>query len=247
MPTKEQHSIVVNGEALAFVLTRKSVKNINLRVQRDGSIAVSAHPRVPITRIEAFIRSQADFIEKARAFWREKAEKLPPRLTLATGEALPIHGKTRTVTVQKGKKRDFLLTDTTLILTVRDTQSNAERAAAFAAFLDCEARVTLTAATLRLLPLFYPTPSGMPTLTFRTMTSKWGVCRPTQNRVTLNRNLVYLPEALVDYVICHELAHFRHADHSERFWQYLCSVMPDCHARKKALNAFLLPRFDGQA
>lgn len=246
MLPNEQRTVTVNGEALAFTLTRKNVKNINLRVQRDGSIAVSAHPRVPIARIEAFLTSQVDFIEKARGFWREKEKRMPP-LTLATGEILPIHGKTRTVTVQKGKKRDFLLTDTTLILTVRNTENNAERAAAFAAFLDCEARVTLTAATRRLLPLFYPTPRTCPTLSFRTMTSKWGVCRPTQNRVTLNRNLVYLPEALVDYVICHELAHFRHADHSERFWQYLCSVMPDCHARKKALNAFPLPRFDKQA
>ncbi len=242
MKYQEPHTVNINGTPYPFTLTRKIVKNINLRVQRDGSITVSAHPRVPLSRIEAFLTSQVDFIEKARAFWREKEERMPP-LTLTTGETLPIHGKTRTVTVHKGKKRDFLLTDTTLILTVRDTENAAERAAAFAAFLDCEARVTLTAATQRLLPLFAPTPRTCPTLCFRTMTSKWGVCRPTQNRVTLNRNLVYLPEALVDYVVCHELAHFRHADHSERFWQYLTSVMPDCRARKKALDHFPIPHF----
>jgi predicted metal-dependent hydrolase len=74
------------------------------------------------------------------------------------------------------------------------------------------------------------------------MKTKWGVCRPREGRVTLNRNLVYLPPSLVDYVICHELAHFHHADHSAAFWQYLATVMPDCKARRKALNAFAIPR-----
>ena len=244
MPTKEQYTVTVNGEALTYTLTRKSIKNINLRVQKDGSVTVSAPTRVPLSRIEAFVLSQADFIARARCFWQEKEACLPPPLTLTTGEKIPIHGKAHTVIVQKGKGRGAFLENGNLILTVRDTGDPAARLAAFEAFLDDEAKRSISASLSRLLPLFYPTPRVTPTLTFRTMTSKWGVCRPQQCRITFNRNLVYLPEALADYVICHELAHFRHADHSNAFWQYLATVMPDYSARKKALNAFPLPRFD---
>lgn len=244
MPTKEQYTVKIDGLPLTYTLTRKSIKNINLRVQKDGSVTVSAPTRVPLSRIVTFLTTQADFIARARQFWQEKKEKLPPPLTLTTGETLPIHGKAHTVIVQKGTKRGAFLADGKLILTVRDTGDSAARLAAFRAFLDGEAKRSISASLARFLPLFYPTPREMPTLTFRTMTSKWGVCRPQQCRITFNRNLVYLPEALADYVICHELAHFRHADHSKAFWQYLGTVMPDYGAQRKALNAFSLPRFE---
>lgn len=243
MLVKEQRTLTANGETLTYTLTRKSIKNINLRVQKDGSVTLSAPMRVPLSRIESFILSQTDFIARARRFWQEKEAHLPPPLTLKTGDTVPIHGKTHTVIIQNGTRRGFFLEDGRLILTVHDTGDSAARLAAFQAFLDDEAKRSITASLTRLLPLFYPTPRQVPTLVFRTMTSKWGVCRPQQCRITFNRNLVYLPEALADYVICHELAHFRHADHSKAFWQHLGTVMPDYSARKKALCAFPLPRF----
>ena len=51
-----------NGREILCTLERKSVKNINLRVRRDGSVYVSANRRVPMDVIENFIRSNADRI-----------------------------------------------------------------------------------------------------------------------------------------------------------------------------------------
>lgn len=51
---------------IEYELTRKRVKNINLRIKQDGRVYVSAGPFVPIWRIEAFIASKAEFIERAR-------------------------------------------------------------------------------------------------------------------------------------------------------------------------------------
>lgn len=50
----------------SYTLIRKNIKNINLRVKPDGSIVVSAHPRVPKKRIDEFVKSQISFIQKAR-------------------------------------------------------------------------------------------------------------------------------------------------------------------------------------
>jgi predicted metal-dependent hydrolase len=36
--------------------------------------------------------------------------------------------------------------------------------------------------------------------------------------VSLNESLVFLPQALVRYVLVHELAHTRRMDHSPAFW-----------------------------
>lgn len=45
---------------------------------------------------------------------------------------------------------------------------------------------------------------------------KLGHCTP-QRVIQLSRNLMFLPEHLVRYIICHELAHLTHMNHSPRF------------------------------
>ena len=54
--------ITHNGHEILCTLERKSVKNINLRVHRDGSVYVSASRRVPLEVIERFILQNADKI-----------------------------------------------------------------------------------------------------------------------------------------------------------------------------------------
>jgi hypothetical protein len=61
---------------------------------------------------------------------------------------------------------------------------------------------------------------------------KLGHC--TNKRVIqLSRNLVLLPEELVRYIICHELAHLTHMNHSPEF-HALCNQY--CNGQEKALE-----------
>lgn len=50
-----------------YTLTRRRVRNINLRVRADGSVAASAAPRVPAAVVDAFVASRAGWVENARA------------------------------------------------------------------------------------------------------------------------------------------------------------------------------------
>ena len=61
---------------------------------------------------------------------------------------------------------------------------------------------------------------------------KLGHC--TAKRVIqLSRNLMFLPEPLVRYIICHELAHLTHMNHSPEF-HTLCDQY--CNGQEKALE-----------
>lgn len=44
---KEYHNIQLKNTTLTYLLERKPVKNINLRIKSDGSVCVSANNRVP--------------------------------------------------------------------------------------------------------------------------------------------------------------------------------------------------------
>ena len=57
---------------VSYILQRKHVKNINLRIRPDGTIYISAPPSVPISSIEHYIESKKEFITKAVARFKEK-------------------------------------------------------------------------------------------------------------------------------------------------------------------------------
>lgn len=62
-------------------------------------------------------------------------------------------------------------------------------------------------------------------VTVRRQRTKWGSCS-AEKSISLNRNLLFLPEALARYVLVHELCHVRRLDHSEKFWSLLETFEP---------------------
>ncbi len=68
-----------------------------------------------------------------------------------------------------------------------------------------------------------------------------GHCSSTR-KITLSCMCVYLPYRLREYIICHELAHLTHFDHSAAF-HALCSHYcgGDGNARRAELKAFVWP------
>ena len=67
---------------------------------------------------------------------------------------------------------------------------------------------------------------------FRCQKTKWGSCS-SQNNLSLNINMVFLPRHLQDYLLLHELAHVRHKNHSPAFWAELDRL---CDSRAKDLS-----------
>ena len=57
-----------------YILERKQVKNINLRVRPDGSVKVSASPRIDTSYIDDFVLSKAEFVLKAMKRFEGTAE-----------------------------------------------------------------------------------------------------------------------------------------------------------------------------
>ena len=62
---KQERTVCAGGKKIKYILERKQVKNINLRVRPDGSVKVSASPRVDESQIDDFVLSKVEFILKA--------------------------------------------------------------------------------------------------------------------------------------------------------------------------------------
>jgi predicted metal-dependent hydrolase len=61
-------------------------------------------------------------------------------------------------------------------------------------------------------------------VSLRNQKTKWGSCS-SKNNISLNVNLVRLPDQLRDYVLLHELVHTRIKNHSKKFWAELDKVL----------------------
>ena len=64
---------------------------------------------------------------------------------------------------------------------------------------------------------------------------RFGSCS-SQNSLCFPLFLMGYPDAAIDYVIVHELAHIKHHDHSRAFWETVASYMPDYKQRQALLR-----------
>lgn len=87
---KEVRQVYCESGTITYTLTRKSVKNVNMRIREDGTVSVSANRRVPLSFIEAWIKEKQEFIRRAQAKYKqqERQEGQQGRDGQETGERL---------------------------------------------------------------------------------------------------------------------------------------------------------------
>ena len=86
-----------------------------------------------------------------------------------------------------------------------------------------------TAHYSRLMNLY---PTG---ITITGAQKRFGSCSG-KNRICFSWRLMQYPEAAIDYVVVHELAHIRHKDHSKSFYACVAEVLPDWKERRELLK-----------
>lgn len=69
----------------------------------------------------------------------------------------------------------------------------------------------------------------------RSQKTRWGSCSRQKN-ININCKLLFLPAALVECVLVHELCHTVHMDHSPKFWNLMKKMHPDYAALDKQLR-----------
>jgi len=221
-----QGALVLHGRRVPYALTYKKVKNVNIRVRADGTVAVSANRWVSQTQVEAILAGKADFILKALERFAALEQMTPGAMTYQPGDTLWFLGKSYPLEVRRGTQNKGELTQKGFLLTVKDPGDEALRTRTMEAFY----RDQCLGVTARLVRQFQPVlqPLGVPVpeIKVRSMTSRWGSCLATWGKVTLNRRLFAFPPDVVDYVLCHEYCHLLEPDHQEGFRSLLHRMQP---------------------
>ncbi len=68
------------------------------------------------------------------------------------------------------------------------------------------------------------------------MKTKWGSCNIEDRRIWINLELAKKPVQCLEYIIVHEMAHFRERHHDERFQTLMDTFLPTWRKIKSELN-----------
>ena len=231
--------ILLSEQPIRYELCRKQVKNLNLRVRRDGSVFVSASPRVPISQIEAFLQSKSRWIlravEMAKQACNSKGEQ-----SYEEGDRFRLLGEEYSLHWLCGKGPSVLKMGDELFLTVSNKESDEAKKRTLTAYRDLVFRQTIMDICQKRYQGFAVYGISFPTVRFRNMRARWGSCCPRDGILTFNKRLAAYPVCCIEYVVVHEFVHFLQPDHSVRFYEWLQKMLPDWKERKAQLDSFPL-------
>lgn len=72
-------------------------------------------------------------------------------------------------------------------------------------------------------------------VSIRDTRTRWGSCSVDGN-LNFSYKLLFLPEAMADYIIVHELCHLREHNHSKNFWLLVEKIIPNYKDLRRALK-----------
>lgn len=216
---------------LTYDWEKKGVKNLNLRLRPDGTAAVSTPRRVTQAQVEAFLQDKADWIARAQA--RQKA-----RRPAAQDSEVVVLGRRLPVRVLPGERDEAHIGRDALTVCQRDPRDAVRRRELVRQELERAGRPVLEDSLRRMYELVRPLGVAFPVMTTRWAKTRWGSCSSGRGRISINKALIGVPPAGIDYVLLHELVHFLHPNHSPAFYARLASLMPDYRERERLLRAY---------
>lgn len=236
MDTIIKRSIIVENRGICFQLERKNVKNLNLRVRKDGSVFVSANENVSCEEIDKFVQSKASYILKAIDQFKEIEQFRSQPKQYVSGETFYIQGRGLRLRVSQAEKDTISSDGVYIFLEVKDVNDYEKKQRLVTRFFDQQCKSVFSEVMDNLYPVFRKYGVEQPTLRIRNMDTRWGSCLTNKNIVTINKRLIEAPRNCIEYVIMHELCHFIHPNHSKHFYAFLSMLMPDWKDRKKILE-----------
>lgn len=229
--------LLPDGREIPYNLTRKRVKNLNLRVRADGTVAVSAPERVSEREIGAFLEKHASFILSALDRFAKKQGNARVPCTFGDGEQIHVLGEDLRIRVVKGNEICGACSGKTLFLTVKDPTDEAQRRRAAEQWATAKLTETVSAICEQAWRGFAPYGIPRPTVKYRRMTSRWGSCNTRRAILTFNYALIGAPREAVEYVVYHEFAHLIYPNHSPAFYAQLAVFLPDWKERRAVLKS----------
>lgn len=215
--------------------TRRRV--LRVEVKPCGDVVVFAPTGEPLEAVQSRVKRKCPWIFREI----DRIENRPvvtPARHFVSGETHLLLGKSYRLSLEESDTPDVRVEGARLRIMTPQIEDGAECRRLLMAFYGLTAKGVFPERLAAVAPPFIRKGLERPALIIRQMSKRWG-SYTASGRIALNVDLVRASPLLIDYVICHELAHGFHADHGKGWRDLLFTVMPDWESRKASLEALL--------
>ncbi|ROR28737.1 hypothetical protein EDD66_104326 [Mobilisporobacter senegalensis] len=235
-----KEKIWINGKCITYILMRKKVKNINLRIKPDLTIVISASPRISKKRIEDFLISKGDWIEEKLGHVDSLERIRFMEFSCIGGEEIRLFGRNLKLILLPSNSNKVEMDQNNLYLYCKDINNLDQVKKYWNQWYQLFIKESLYDIVKEVHSIFYQYHNNMPKIKLRYMKTRWGTCNKRTDTITLNKFLIEVPIECIEYVIIHEFTHFIHPNHSKEFYETLKSFLPDHKSREKMLDRYII-------
>lgn len=224
-----QHTLTLpSGEDLHYQLERRARRTVGLKITANG-LVIHAPARILHTQLEKIILEKAGWIQTKLAVLQANQQ---PAFAWKNGETLILLGQKYTLALVEERRTSLALLENRLQLAAPQIHNEQWVARKILTWYQQTARADFA----RRLEIF-SAKLGVktPQLFLSNAKTRWGSCN-NKREIRLNWRLIQAPPALINYVVCHELAHLKEMNHSKKFWQVVEQLCPDYVASEKGLK-----------
>jgi len=210
--------ITISGVPLVVKRTRRA-RRVRIRVDpRRGEAVLVLPPR-------AALREGREFALDNAAWLRARIDELPPRVAFAAGAEVPLGGVVHLLRWEPDLPARVQL-DARTIRVGGDREGFARR------LTDWLKRRARERVTRRAEALAADVGRKIGRVSIRDPRARWGSCSH-KGALSFSWRLILAPDAVLDYVVAHEIAHLVHLHHGPTFWRTVERLMPE-HAAARA-------------
>lgn len=220
-------SELVVGDLEFQVRRSERRRTLEITVERDGRLLLSAPVGCDQARLERFVQSKRRWVyEKLAA--REALKPALPARRFVSGEGLPYLGRTFRLLLVPEQEVPVKLAAGRFRMCRTDAAKGREH---LVGWYTAHARPWLETRVERYAGRIDVKPTGV---VVQELGYRWGSCGKG-GRLYFHWRSILLPPRIADYVVVHELVHLREPHHSPGFWRAVERVLPDFALRKQWL------------
>lgn len=235
---KHETLILPDGTQIPYQLEHRARRTIGLKITDDG-LVVHAPRRIFLFELNRVLQEKAQWIvSKLEA----RQQNRQPPMVWTHGADLHYLGNLLTleIIVASSAKKPQLVQEK-LHIHIKTPALEANTHAEFEGIIQRRATQWLKEQALqdfsRRIEVFAAKLGvATPPLALSNAQARWGSCS-SRGEIRLNWRLIQAPPHIINYVVCHELAHLKHMNHSAQFWAQVETLYPDYKRAEKELKA----------
>ncbi|MCX5999475.1 MAG: SprT family zinc-dependent metalloprotease [Chloroflexi bacterium] len=226
-----QRCITLSGQTVTYTVKRSHrARYVRFEVRRETGLTVVIPRSYDIGRLNGLLETKRNWIVSRLA---KCTESSPATRDIRSGDTIPyLGGRLALVRRQNHAGRDTVrLENGTLVATLKSADSSLSTAVE--GWLRAQAATVIgkkAEETSARMGLKYDR------LTIRGQKTRWGSCSRRGN-LSFNWRLMMAPEAIVDYVVTHEVAHLKEMNHTKQFWKLVAEYCPGWQQHRRWLTA----------